>query len=80
MDSLNYYYNKGTNQLNYVTDGVPASNYPNDINNETPNNYIYNAIGQLAKDDSAKIDTPEKTSIKVVTVGKMEEFFGKVFG
>ncbi len=27
-----------------------------------------------------KKSIPEKTSIKVVTVGKMEEFFGKVFG
>lgn len=57
MDSLKYKYNKGTNQLNYVTDGVAATNYPNDIDNQTVNNYKYNAIGKLAKDDSGKIDT-----------------------
>jgi len=57
MDSLNYHYNKGTNRLNWVHDAVPYGNYPNDINNETTNNYKYNGIGELASDDSAKIDT-----------------------
>ena len=57
MDSLNYYYNKGTNQLNHVTDGVPRNNYPNDLNNERTNNYRYNKIGQLEADDSGRIDT-----------------------
>jgi RHS repeat-associated protein len=57
MDSLNYHYNKGTNQLNWIHDTVPKTNYPEDIDNETPNNYLYNSIGQLAKDDSGKIDT-----------------------
>ncbi len=57
MDSLNYYYNKGTNQLNWVHDTVPATNYPDDIDNQTPGNYKYNAIGELAKDDSGRIDT-----------------------
>src|ERR1700744_706742 len=57
MDSLNYYYNKGTNQLNHVSDGVPWANYPNDLNNETANNYRYNKIGQLEADDSGRIDT-----------------------
>jgi hypothetical protein len=57
MDSLNYYYNKGTNRLNWVQDTVPKTNYPEDIDNESPNNYQYNAIGQLEKDDSGKIDT-----------------------
>lgn len=52
-----YYNNKGTNQLNWVHYTVPRTNYPNDINNETPNNYKYNGIGELAGDDSAKIDT-----------------------
>jgi hypothetical protein len=57
MDSLNYHYNKGTNQLNWVHDTVPKTNYPEDIDNETPNNYLYNSIGQLAKDDYGRIDT-----------------------
>jgi hypothetical protein len=58
MDSLNYHYNKGTNQLAQVNDAVPATNYPNDIHNETSkHNYRYNGIGELASDSIAKIDT-----------------------
>jgi RHS repeat-associated protein len=58
MDSLNYYYNTNTNQLNHVTDGVASGNYPNDIDNETSaRNYRYNAIGQLAKDSAGGIDS-----------------------
>jgi hypothetical protein len=57
MDSMNYFYNKGTNQLNHVTDGVSSGNYPNDIDNEGNNNYKYNKIGQLAKDTAGGIDS-----------------------
>ncbi|HXB13878.1 MAG TPA: RHS repeat-associated core domain-containing protein, partial [Bacteroidia bacterium] len=58
MDSLNYYYPKGKNQLNYVTDGVPSTNYPNDIHNETSKyNYKYNGIGELAHDSAGALDT-----------------------
>jgi RHS repeat-associated protein len=57
MDSMNYYYNKGTNQLNYVADAVGASNYSDDIDNENKGNYQYNKLGQLAKDSAGGIDT-----------------------
>ncbi len=50
MDSLNYNYNSGTNQLNYVTDGVSSGNYIDDIDNESSNNYIYDSIGNLIHD------------------------------
>lgn len=39
-----------TNQLSSIRDAVPAANYPNDIDNQSPNNYQYNAIGQLTAD------------------------------
>jgi hypothetical protein len=55
MDSLNYYYDAGTNRLNYVTDSVPASRYAKDIDKQKPGNYRYNAIGNLVADDSAGI-------------------------
>ncbi|NNM94546.1 MAG: hypothetical protein HKL88_03675, partial [Bacteroidia bacterium] len=58
MDSLTYHYYKGTNQLSNVRDGVPATNYPNDIDDEpSGRNYEYNAIGQLAKDSAGGLDT-----------------------
>jgi RHS repeat-associated protein len=58
MDSLNYHYKKGKNQLTNVRDGVPAANYPNDIDDEpSPRNYQYNTIGELAKDSAGQLDT-----------------------
>ena len=57
MDSMNYYYNKNTNQLNHIADAVPSGNYPNDLDNEPRNNYRYNAIGERAKDSINGIDT-----------------------
>ena len=57
MDSLTYHYNKGMNQLNYIADAVPSSNYPNDLDNQHKNNYRYNAIGERAKDSTNGIDT-----------------------
>jgi len=58
MDSLNYNYYTGTNQLRNVRDAVSASNYPNDIDDEPSKyNYKYNAIGQLAKDSAGGIDS-----------------------
>lgn len=50
VDELTYNYTySGTNQLNSVTDAVPATtNYPNDIDSgQVADNYVYNAIGQL---------------------------------
>src|SRR6185437_2619997 len=50
MDYLKYHYNKKTNQLNYVTDTVRANKWSQDIDNESPNNYLYDSIGELTKD------------------------------
>jgi YD repeat-containing protein len=47
LDSLHYKYTATTNQLNYVTDNVAAINYTEDIDNQTTNNYTYDAIGNL---------------------------------
>ena len=53
MDSLIYSYATGTNQLNSVSDDVPSTNYPNDI--DSINNYTYDAIGNLINDQRAGI-------------------------
>ncbi|MDQ6755393.1 MAG: hypothetical protein M3004_00505 [Bacteroidota bacterium] len=57
MDSFNYHYNTGNNQLNFVTDSVAASNYTEDIDNQSSNNYSYDKIGNLKKDVAEGIDT-----------------------
>jgi len=64
MDRLRYNYYPGTNKLAYVQDGV-SSTYPEsptpingtvtDIDNQSPNNYTYDAIGNLIKDNSEGI-------------------------
>lgn len=50
MDELSYFYNAGTNGLNYVQDASynPAGN-TGDITTQQPDNYIYNDIGQLVE-------------------------------
>lgn len=51
MDSLTYHYNAGTNQLNYVHDLVSLYNYPNDVDDQSPNNFQYDSIGNLVADN-----------------------------
>gem|GEM_PF-1676626 len=50
QDSLNYKYNAGTNQLQYITDSVPTTNYTTDIDTKTPNNYGYDGSGNMIRD------------------------------
>lgn len=52
MDKLAYHYNANANQLNYVEDSVSSSNYSNDIDNQSSNNYQYDEIGNLVHDQS----------------------------
>ena len=60
MDNLNYYYDGGVNgsltgKLNHVTDAVAAGNYPNDIDNQSQDNYTYDKTGNLIGDVSEGI-------------------------
>jgi RHS repeat-associated protein len=74
MDSLHYYYNTGTNQLNHIRDNVPANGYVDpgnniiDIDNQSVNNYAYDAIGNLIKDNAERI-----TDIKWNVYGKIQQ-------
>lgn len=51
MDDFKYHYAPGRNQLDYVNDAVAAGNYPEDIDNQSPGNYRYDAIGNLIRDN-----------------------------
>jgi RHS repeat-associated protein len=70
LDQLKYYYynaaggtydpeistpQNATNRLAYVTDGVAAGNYGDDIDNQSANNYTYDQIGQLTGDVQEQI-------------------------
>lgn len=48
---------KLTNQLAYIKDTVNAGNYTVDIDNQSANNYTYDAIGNLTKDTKEQIDS-----------------------
>lgn len=64
MDQLGYIYNpEKPNQLKRVTDAVGTVKDANDIENQTqPNNYQYNAIGQLIKNNTENITYLYNTS------------------
>jgi RHS repeat-associated protein len=66
MDDLVYYYKSGTNQLTHVNDQVSASTFSNDIDNQTADNYVYDEIGNLKRDQSEQI-----TDIQWNVYGKM---------
>lgn len=72
MDNLTYNYNLDANgqllnnKLTSVNDAVPAVNYPNDIDNESANNYGYDAIGNMTSDAAGGI-----TSITWTVYGKI---------
>jgi RHS repeat-associated protein len=63
MDNLTYNYSKDangnltSNKLTNVYDAVPAGNYPNDIDDQSANNYSYDAIGNLIQDNAGGINT-----------------------
>ncbi|MGQ0827324.1 MAG: RHS repeat-associated core domain-containing protein [Bacteroidota bacterium] len=59
MDQMVYHYIPNTNQLDHVVDnaygGLPDSYYGDDIETQTANNYVYDEIGQLIKDEKEEI-------------------------
>ena len=56
MDNLTYTYQTATNKLTHVDDNVNKGNYDNDIDDQDPNNYTYDAIGNLIKDNAEEIE------------------------
>ncbi|MBC7510216.1 MAG: hypothetical protein H7320_15950, partial [Ferruginibacter sp.] len=57
MDKLDYKYIPNTNKLNYVTDFVTTATPADyrDIKNQSPNNYDYDSIGNLIRDNQEGI-------------------------
>ena len=84
MDNLGYVYQAGTNKLLQVTDTVAAAAFPNDIDNQAANNYVYDNSGNMASDVSSgvtvtwspygKINDVTKTVITNSPASKL--FFG----
>jgi len=56
VDNLSYNYtNTGKNQLNSITEIAPVTADINDIENQSPGNYVYDAIGQLKQNISENL-------------------------
>ncbi len=55
MDDLTYHYKSGTDQLTHVDDQIASTNFSNDLDQQTPNNYSYDKIGNLIADSSENI-------------------------
>ncbi len=61
MDNLTYHYEKDANgkiirnRLRHVDDAVNASNHSNDIDDQNPDNYEYDEIGNLTGDNAEDI-------------------------
>jgi RHS repeat-associated protein len=72
MDNMAYQYNYAANgqltnnRLKQVTDAVPAGNYSEDIDGQAADNYSYDEIGNLTKDNQEGI-----TSINWNVYGKI---------
>ena len=55
LDQLQYNYTSNTNQLNSISDAIGSTISAVDLDNQTTNNYAYNATGQLTKDEAEGI-------------------------
>ena len=55
LDQLQYNYISNTNQLISISDAIGSTISTVDLDNQTINNYAYNATGQLTKDDAEGI-------------------------
>lgn len=55
MDEFKYIYTAGNNRLEYVKDPVPDGNFGNDIDEQLPDNYTYDRLGNLTKDEAEGI-------------------------
>ncbi|MFV0249069.1 MAG: RHS repeat domain-containing protein, partial [Tenacibaculum sp.] len=70
MDKLSYVYKASKpNQLNHVNDAVSTSTNADDLKDQSPDNYIYNQIGQLTENKK------EKTKYKYNAVGLVSEVY-----
>lgn len=70
MDNLTYNYIANSNKLSSVNDAVAAGNYTTDIDNQAANNYDYDEIGNMIKDNQEGITNIEWTvygKIKTIT-------------
>jgi hypothetical protein len=70
MDDFTYTYASGRNQLTHVDDAITNTNYNDDIDDQSINNYSYDAIGNMIQDVAEEISAIQWTvygKIKSIT-------------
>lgn len=67
MDEMTYVYESRKNHLRHVDDAVTGSNYEDDIDDQSRDNYSYDAIGNLIRDNQ------EGVRIRWNVYGKIDE-------
>ncbi len=73
MDDLVYHYQDGNNKLDHVRDVVQDGLFQDDIDDQQPGNYEYDAIGNLITDEAENIDSIEWTvQGKVASISKSD--------
>lgn len=61
MDDLAYHYAPFTNRLSYIDDAAPAGNYDVDLDDQDADNYAYDEIGNLTRDEAEGVEQIEWT-------------------
>lgn len=70
MDRFTYNYKQQNNRLTHVDDIVNVSNYTTDIDDQQANNYKYDRIGNLIRDDAEGLSIEWNLSGKVSRIKK----------
>jgi RHS repeat-associated protein len=80
MDDLTYHYardasnNLISNRLSDVHDEVPDDAFPNDLNNQQTNNYVYDASGRLTRDGAAGLNAIRWNAAgQVATIDRLDD-------
>ena len=79
MDAFDYNYNGLTNQLSHVDDAITIPGESEDLQDQEPSNYTYNAIGQLVEDSSTKLKYVYNASGLVTQILKDEQPFLNIY-
>ncbi|OYU82955.1 MAG: hypothetical protein CFE24_13515 [Flavobacterium sp. BFFFF2] len=73
MDALNYTYNNPlNNRLTHVDDDIPNGVFGNDLDDQDPDNYVYDAIGQLREDVKEGLKISWRVDGKVAGIEKAD--------
>jgi len=71
LDNLTYHYYPNTNRIEYIDDLVNGID-PTSISDQQPNNYQYNAIGNLIRSESDEVEIEWNSIGKIASIIKLD--------